>query len=123
VSRFGDVAPLGYDRITLTTQVHQDGVPPAFLSPGFKGGKPIVTWAGPDGTQRPLLVELSFLQCNRCGAVVIGELMGGVSTHNDWHGKLVAPPTVVTAAHGPAGEECPPSCALPGPHGSLSSGG
>lgn len=83
---FTDPIPPGYDRVTMTTQVHQAGIPAMYLSPEVAGGKPIITWAGPDGVQRPLLVELAFLICGRCGATIIqGVVGGGTKAHDAWH--------------------------------------
>lgn len=81
---FGDPIPPGYDRVTITTQIHQTGIPAAYLSPGVE--KPGVMLAGPDGLQRPLLVEFAFLQCNRCGALLAQAVATGVRAHDDWHG-------------------------------------
>lgn len=81
---FGEPIPAGYDRVTFNTQVFQTGIPAAHLSPGVS--KPAILMTGPDGVQRPLLVELSLLQCNRCAALVSPHLFGsGTRTHTEWH--------------------------------------
>jgi hypothetical protein len=67
-------------QVTITLTVGQrvpTGVHPAGIT------KPEVLFVGPDGVQRPLMVELTLHRCDNCWALLAGA--ADLIRHAIWH--------------------------------------
>ena len=86
-----------FDQVKLDTQVFQNGIPPAYLSPGVR--EPQLMGAGPDGVQRPLRVRCTFARCTECHALI---LPGDEGSHAAWHARTSSPTDESTTPEGDA---------------------
>lgn len=73
-----------FDEVKIDTQVFQNGIPAAYLTPGIK--EPQLMWTGPDGLQRPLRVRFTFARCVECRGLLLPEGPDR-DTHAAWHAR------------------------------------